>query len=130
MVTSQALPKPPQFEIDSAGKPTAVRLETAAYIQLLVRANITDPAFWPPGMEAGAEALARIREIEAECIAQHGEFDWEKLPSSIQDEYDALCALLDRLQDEGDRVALRSLIDDEARVITITQIAHRREVYG
>jgi len=110
MATSRTLPKRPQFEIDPAGKPTSVRLETAAYIQLLVGANITDPDLWPPGMEEGAKALARIRQIEAECIAQHGEFDWEKLPPDVQDEYDALCALLDRLQDEGESVVLRDLI--------------------
>ncbi len=102
----------PQFETDSAGKPTAVRLETAVYIQLLVQANITDPALWPPGMENGAKALARIREIEQDCIRRYGEFDWEMLPPELQDEYDALCALLDTLQDTGERFNLHALLEE------------------
>jgi hypothetical protein len=89
---------------DAADKPTAVTLDTVAYITLLVKANITDPALWPPGMQEGAAALARVREIERECITQHGEFDWEQLPEAVQDEYDSRCALLDRLQDTGERI--------------------------
>jgi hypothetical protein len=112
MAKSRTLPARPQFELDRAGKPTAVRLATATYVQLLVQAGITDPNFWPPGMEQGAQTLARIREIEAACIEQHGAFDWEKLPPEIQEEYDALCALLDSLQDTGERVALRSLLTE------------------
>ncbi|GBC76194.1 hypothetical protein HRbin07_00391 [bacterium HR07] len=94
----------PQFATDPQGRPTKVTLDTAAYIMLLVQANITDPALWPPGMQEGASALARIRQIEAECISQHGEFDWERLPKAIQDEYDDLCVLLDKLQDTGERI--------------------------
>lgn len=100
------LKSPPRFSLDAEGHPTAVTLDTAAYITLLVRANITDPALWPPGLEKGATWLARIREIEADCIARHGEFDWEKLPEAVQDEYDDLCALLDQLQDTGERLSL------------------------
>jgi hypothetical protein len=103
--TSLELKSPPKFTTDAEGRPTAVTLETIAYITLLVRANVTDPALWPPGAQEGAAALARARQIEADCIAQHGEFDWEKLPGGVQDEYDDLCALLDRLQDTGERLA-------------------------
>lgn len=102
--TSLELKPPPPFTTDAEGKPTAVTLDTIAYIALLVRANATDPALWPPGMENGAAWLARVRQIEADCIAQHGEFDWEKLPAAVQNEYDDLCALLDRLQDTGERI--------------------------
>ena len=49
----------------------------------------------------GAAALKRIRQMESDCIAHHGEFDWEKLPESEQDEYNGLCLLLDGLQDTG-----------------------------
>ncbi len=94
----------PHFVTDDQGKPTTVTLDTAAYVALLVQANITDPALWPPGMQEGASALARIRQIEANCISQYGEFDWEKLPEATQDEYDDLCALLDKLQDTGERI--------------------------
>jgi len=69
--------KQPKFITDAEGKSIVV-LDRQAYIALLVRGNITDPSLWPPGAEEGAKALARIREIEANCIAQHGIFDWEK----------------------------------------------------
>lgn len=103
----------PHFSTDSSGKPTGVTLSTMTYITLLVQANVTDPAPWPPGMEKGATALKRVREIEANCIARHGEFDWEKLPETTQDEYDSLCALLDQLQDTGERIPLCKLLQQE-----------------
>jgi hypothetical protein len=89
------------------GEPTAVTLEPAAYVALLIQANVTDPELWPPGMRQGAAALARVRAIERRCTAKHGEFDWEKLSTRLQDEYDSLCALLDRFQDNGARVPFR-----------------------
>ena len=100
----------PQFSTDASGKPKGVTLSTAAYITLLVQSNATDPLLWPPGMEEGAVALRCVREIESECIAKIDEFDWEKLPETLQDEYDSLCALLDRLQDTGERIGLRALL--------------------
>jgi len=102
--------KPPQFTTDTDGRAVGVRLDTAAYVALLVRANVTDPALWPPGMERGAQALARVREIEAACAAEHGAFDWEELPDALQDEYDALCIELDSLQDTRERFALSDLV--------------------
>jgi len=104
--------KPPHFTTDAEGRASGVHLDTAAYVTLLVRANVTDPTLWPPGMKKGAQALARVRKIEADCAAQHGEFDWEKLPGQTQDEYDGLCAELDRLQDTGERAALRDLLQE------------------
>ena len=104
----------PQFSTDAESKPKAVTLSTVAYITLLVRADATDPSLWPLGMEEGAVALRRVREIETECIAKLGEFDWEKLPETVQDEYDSLCALLDRLQDTGERIGLRDLLQQES----------------
>ena len=62
---------------------------------------------------AYANALARVREIEADSVARHGEFDWEKLPERVQDEYDGLCVLLDDLQDTGERVGLRDVLHAE-----------------
>ena len=95
---------PPRFTRRRAGKPDQVTLETTTYLALLVRANVTDPAFWPPGFQAGATALARVRQIEAEYGYKEGEFDWEKLPSDIQDEYDALCVSLDQWLEPNDAV--------------------------
>jgi len=103
--TPLALKRPPQFTTDAEGRPMAVTLEPSAYVALLVQANVTDPALWPPGTQQGAAALARVRQLEADGIAQHGEFDWEKLPEAVQDEYDHLCVLLDDLQDTGQGVA-------------------------
>lgn len=94
---TSALKLSPRFS--PQGKPVKVILDIPTYIDLLVQANVTDPSLWPPAMKEGASALARIRQIEAECIAQHGEFDWEKLPESVQDEYDSLCTFLDSLRE-------------------------------
>jgi hypothetical protein len=98
----------PDFKTNAAGTASAVLLDPAAYVTLLVRGNITEPSVWPPGMQQGAAALARVRAIERRCIARHGSFDWEKLSPRLQDEYDSLCALLDQLQDAGERVSLKS----------------------
>lgn len=92
---------PPQFNLDADGKSSTVTLRAKVYITLLIRADVTDPALWPPGFDAGAAALARVREIESECADKQGKFDWEKLPPELQDEYDALSVSLDSLQ-EGD----------------------------
>ncbi len=99
--TAKASPSRPRFQ---GGDKSTVTLAPAAYVTLLVRANETDPAMWPPGMRQGAKALARIRDIERRCIARHGEFDWEKLSARLQDEYDGLCLLLDQMQDTGEWV--------------------------
>ena len=104
--------KPPQFRTDADGNATAVQLDTSAYVALLVRGNVIDPTLWPPGMEKGAQALARIRAIEGECIAQHGSFDWEALPEATQDEYDLLCIELDSLRDAGEPRPLRDIVDE------------------
>jgi predicted transcriptional regulator len=42
-----------------------------------------------------------IRRIEAECIAQHGEWDWELLPEDVQDEYDGACVKLSLMEGPG-----------------------------
>jgi hypothetical protein len=93
-----------QFTLDPNGKPTGVTLGVEAYVTLLIQANVTDPELWPPGSKEGATALARVREIESSCIAQYGEFDCEKLNPAVQDEYDTLCVLLDKLQEDDSRV--------------------------
>jgi mRNA-degrading endonuclease RelE of RelBE toxin-antitoxin system len=96
--------------------------------------------------EKGMHLLQHIRQIEADCIAQQGEFDWEKLPEELRAEYDDLCALLDQLRDTGERIPFRELlrqereahvgayrvrylIDDAAQEVTVTRIDHRRDVY-
>jgi hypothetical protein len=105
--TSVQLEPAPRFVTKGDGKATAVTLDPLAYVTLLVKANVTDPDLWPPGMQAGAAWLARIREIERKCIANHGEFDGDKLSARVQNQYDDLCALLDRLRDTGERIPFR-----------------------
>jgi hypothetical protein len=100
------LGKYPQFAKDKQGKSSAVILETIDYIKLLIKANITNKVFWPPDMEEGADVLLRLRQIESDCIDKYGEFDWEKLPLEIQDEYDHLFILLDELLNVGENMDL------------------------
>ena len=95
----------PEFSKDSQGHLSAVKLVPEQYISLLIQANVTDATLWPPGMENDAKMLARVRQIEEECIVKHGEFDWEKLPPDIQDEYDILCVQLDELCDTGEQIS-------------------------
>jgi len=113
--TRLALKQPPRFETDAEGRSRAVTLDTPAYIALLVQANLTDPALWPPGAKQGATALARIRKIESDCIAKHGEFDWEELAEPLQDEYDGLCILLDQLRDTGKPISLKAYLAKRSR---------------
>ena len=112
MIKTEFELKAPRFTVDEHGNLVVV-LDKASYIALLIRSNVTDPSYWPPGTEEGAKVLARIRQIEAECIDAHGEFDWEKLSPELQDEYDALCAFLDSLMDTGERIPLDRLLEKE-----------------
>jgi hypothetical protein len=50
---------------------------------------------------------SRIRQIESDCIAKYGEFDWERLSLELQDEYDSLCILLDELQDTEELMQMK-----------------------
>lgn len=86
---------PPNFTKNREGKATKVTLTPETYIKLLVKANVTNPSFWPPGLEEGAENLARLRQIESDYRSKEGGFDWESLPAEIQDEYDVLCVSMD-----------------------------------
>ncbi len=112
MAKSELDLKEPQFTVDEKGKPVVI-LDKVSYIALLVRGKVTDPSLFPPGTEKGAKALARIRQIEADCVAQHGESEWEKLPAELKDEYDALCAFLDQLTDTDKRISLDELLSSE-----------------
>ena len=94
--------RPPSFTKNRAGKPTKVVLTPETYIKLLVEANVFIPSFWPPGLEDGASKLERLRQIETGYGSQKGGFDWESLPTEIQDEYDTLCVSLDIYQDSND----------------------------
>jgi hypothetical protein len=67
--------------------------------------------------ERAAELLLRIRHIEADCRAQHGEWDWEKLSPAEQDEYDAACIDLDELRfGHSPTLSLSDLTAEKERV--------------
>ena len=74
-----------------------ITVDVHAYATLLVKAGVVDEAEWPEALREGAGLLARIRVAEADCAAQHGKWDWGLLSEPEQDEYDSLCAELDRL---------------------------------
>ncbi len=109
------LKPPPRFVTDRRGRTKRVSLETAAYLTLLVRGNVTDPSLWPPGLKRGAGMLARIRAIEHRCIRKLGHFDWEKLSPKVQDEYDGLCVDLDAMLDTGEWKELREFLRRQSR---------------
>ncbi len=106
----------PRFAKDSEGKSSTVTLDLRSYLILLVKANVTDPQLWPPGLQDGAGALARVRQIEADCKSEHGEFDWEKLSPVVQDEYDSLCCALDSLREDAPPVRWEAYKADEEGV--------------
>ena len=105
----------PAFIENPDGKPITVSLDLKSYVTLLVKANVMEPHLWPPGLQSGAAALARIREIESGCVSQHGEFDWGKLSPIVQDEYDGLCCVLDSLQENGAPVDWDTYKDGQKR---------------
>jgi len=88
-----------------------IEVDAAEYVGLLVKSGVTDPARWPEQAREGAALLARIREIEAQGRAEHGEWDWELLSAELQDEYDDLCAQLDQLRYRLDPQPLLSMED-------------------
>lgn len=92
------------LQTDEQSKQVTAILAMVDYLDLLIRASETDPSYWPEGKKHGATLLQRLREIEGDCIRQHGVFDWEKLPPALQEEYDALRLQLDELRDDGTRV--------------------------
>ena len=106
----------PRFGKDPEGKSGTVTLDLRSYLNLLVKADVTDPHLWPPGLQDGAAALARIRQIEADCKSQHGEFDWEKLSPVVQDEYDSLSCALDSLREDAPPVRWEAYKADQEGV--------------
>jgi hypothetical protein len=96
-------PKPcetqPRFTTNDKGEAQSVTLKRENYVKLLVDAREVDPACWPPGMEEIAGMVARLQEIEDQCISMHGEFDPEKLVRDIQDEYMDLNLVLDAISE-------------------------------
>ena len=104
--------KPVFLHTDEQGAQVTATFPMADYLDLLIRANELDPSYWPASKRQGATLLKRIREIEAECIRQHGAFDWEKLPEPLQEEYDALRLQLDELRDDGTRVEFSQWMRD------------------
>ncbi len=95
----------PHFAINASGQAQAVTLNPHNYVKLLVDARETDPACWPPGMEEVAGMVARVQEIEDQCVARHGDFAPEKLARKVQDEYMDLHLALDAIS-EGDTAEL------------------------
>src|SRR4051812_32357316 len=93
---------------------TLVLLTQEDYLDLLVRSSVTDPESWPPGKEAGAQLLARIRQIEQDCVKEHGKWDWELLSEDLQDEYDCACIDLNELRcpDTGQRYTLKEIAQE------------------
>lgn len=96
----------PRFDKDPERESGTVTPDLRSHFMLLVKADATDPHLWPPGLQEGAAALARIRQIEADCKSQLGEFDWEKLSQVAQDEYDNLGSALDSLREDAPPGAL------------------------
>ena len=95
--TTLELSRPPEFSPPENGGNGTVSVDALDWAKLLRDHNVLDARLWPPGFKEGAEWLARIRQIEAGCIAEFGEFDWEKLDADTQDEYDGTCAELTKL---------------------------------
>jgi len=108
----------PSFQESAEGKVTGVLLEPQMYALLLAKANVLDARAWPPEFRQGAEYLSRIREIEAECIATCGEWDFDRLSDELQDEYDSAIVCLEMLVEPEPSVTL-----EEAR-------ASRRDRFG
>lgn len=92
-----------------------VEIELCELVELLIAGNVTDPERWPPEARDGAGLLARIRAIEAECIAAQGEFDWDTLDEDTQDEYDGLCVGLDKIRERLDPQARSASLADVRR---------------
>ena len=87
--------------------PRRIEIDLDDYLELLIERNVFDAARWPAGMEAGAALLKRIREIEQNCLAEHGEFDFNKLTRRIQDEYDGTIIDLTKLIEPHDFMEAR-----------------------
>lgn len=100
----------PTFSCNVPEHTQEVTLQRENYVKLLVDARVTDPACWPPGMEAVAGMIERVRDIEEECMEKHGEFDPEKLSTEVQDEYMDLHLVLDTIQENGDMQEVADLI--------------------
>ena len=85
-----------------AEPPRRITVDLDKYLDLLIEKDVFDPEQWPEGMQAGAGLLRRIREIERDCIAKHGEFDFDQLAPQLQDEYDNARIDLDDLLETAD----------------------------
>lgn len=82
--------------------PPRIELDRADYLRLLINASETDPARWPEGCRQGASLLARIREIEQDCVREHGRWHPDLLPPGGEGEYESLCVQLDNLIEPPD----------------------------
>jgi hypothetical protein len=73
---------PPRFKSNESETPS-VEISQFEYMEFLVNGGVTEPKRWPSGKEKGATLLARIREIEQDCIREHGKWDWELIASEL-----------------------------------------------
>lgn len=81
----------------SIAEPPVIQVNLQRYLRMLVKASNTDPADWPDGYERGAALLARIREIERDCVAEHGKWDIDALGEELENEYEDSIAHLEDL---------------------------------
>jgi len=85
-----------------AEPPRRITVDLDKYLDLLIEKDVFDPEQWPEGMQAGAGLLQRIREIERDCIAKHGEFHCDHMEPALEDEYASAILDLNRLIDPVD----------------------------
>jgi len=82
--------------------PATLLVDRAGYLRLLVKASRSDPADWPAGYEQGAALVTRIREIELNCVAQHGKWEIDLLGEALETEYESCIAQLEDLIEPPD----------------------------
>jgi hypothetical protein len=92
--------------------PAVVEVPMDEHLELLVAARVTDPARWPVGAQHGAELLALIRQTEQDCLAQHGEWDWELLTPELQNIYDGACIALNQLLSGGAETSFEDFLEE------------------
>jgi hypothetical protein len=80
-----------------ARPPEKIEVDRVQHLRLLVKTNKFDPADWPPGYERGAELLREIRQIEQDCLQEHGRWHPDLLPDGGEDHYEELIFELDDL---------------------------------
>jgi len=85
-----------------AEPPRRITIDLDSYLELLIEKDVFDADSWPEGMRAGAELLRRIREIEQQCVAEHGQFHCDHLAPGVEDDYLSAVSALERLIEPDD----------------------------